>query len=174
MNRFKYDDEKAIRGACLVLPTAMAELKYPDAPVVVASAIPSACVSLPTSHALARLGSSVASMVGGSWMPDLLTKEEHKRLHNIERGWDRDAEVRGKYRASRLDGSPLVLLVDDFVTRGSTLSDAARAVLSMNSGLTIVGVVLGKTERRGYAHSEGIQLDNNHIPQEWATMWDNA
>ena len=67
-----------------------------------------------------------------------------------------------------------VLVLDDFITRGSTMSHIARAILKRNPGIRVFAVALGKTERRDYWHQRGVEISNEHIPPPWERSWANA
>jgi hypothetical protein len=101
------------------------------------------------------LANTVADAIGGCLMGSWLTKAAHRSLHGPGmRAQSRDAEVDDVYTATLQSppesASALVLLVDDFITRGSTMNDAARALQAAIPGIGVVGLALGKTYRATY------------------------
>ena len=67
------------------------------------------------------------------------------------------------------EGEPgLVIVVDDFCTRGATLADIARAVRESNPGWKVQGASLAKAERAAYWNGE---LTNAHIPDYLDANW---
>jgi hypothetical protein len=171
LNAFKAGDAAAVAGACRALPAALRSLPFRAAPIVLTSAVPSGETHLPAEAPLAVLGESVAQSMGWAWRPDMLRKRAHRSLHTIYNAAERDAEVRGAYTADVVDPAGLVFILDDFVTRGATLGDAARALKEQNPNLQVAGLVLGKTESLSYWNG---QIDNSHVPTELTALWDGA
>ncbi|WP_027359769.1 phosphoribosyltransferase [Desulforegula conservatrix] len=66
-----------------------------------------------------------------------------------------------------------ICIVDDLITRGATISEIIRAIRTSNQVSIIFGVVLGKTENINYANHIGIEINNNHVPEEYAEIWDS-
>lgn len=173
---FKYAKQPAIRGACKVLPEALDGLRLSPSPVTLVSAIPSGETALPKNHALQKLGIAVSDAMGWGWLPEALSKKKHRKLVEIKQNADeRDAEVRDAYTAIPLTGAKCCVILDDFVTRGATMNDAARAVRASSPSVKhVYGLVLGKNESRGWAGQCGIGLDNDHLPPDLLAMWDSA
>jgi hypoxanthine-guanine phosphoribosyltransferase len=96
-----------------------------------------------------------------------LSKQAHKPIHGIFNAAERDAELdKAAYVASKLKAKN-VFVVDDLVTRGSTLSRIATAIKASNAGVNVYGVALGKTDRRSFWGN----LDNNHVAKAWDDRW---
>ena len=75
----------------------------------------------------------------------------------------------GKYLAAPSEASPaLVIVVDDFCTRGATLADIARAIRESNPGWKIQAASFAKAERAAYWKGE---LTNAHIPDFLDATW---
>ena len=75
------------------------------------------------------------------------------------------------YRSDILDADTVVV-VDDFVATGKTLSMAATAIRESNPGATVYGLALAKTEWHSLMLIwHGVDLSNNHIPPEWNDIW---
>ena len=106
---------------------------------------------------------------GWEWLPHHVTKDRHPRITGIASAAKRDATVDGVYLAAPIGGEPgLVLVVDDFCTRGATLSDIARAVRESNPGWQIQPASLAKVERAAYWKGK---LTNAHIPDFLDATW---
>ncbi len=115
------------------------------------------------------LASALARSRGWEWLPHHVTKDRHPRITGIPSAAERDATVDGVYLAAPIGGEPgLVLVVDDFCTRGATLADVARAVRESNPGWKIQAATLAKAERAAYWQGE---LTNAHIPDVLDATW---
>ncbi len=65
-----------------------------------------------------------------------------------------------------------VFVVDDFITRGSTLCAIASAIKQKNSGVTVYGLALAKNDRQSFLMDYGHEYyTNDHIPSEWDEIW---
>jgi hypothetical protein len=174
INEFKARSADAVAGACDILPMALKSMNYDTAPTIVTAAIPSAESSLPADSPLSELGAVVAHTLGSLWMPELLSKKPHQSLHLQQSATSRQAEVEGKYSARALKGAPFVMILDDMVTRGSTMSDAARAIVSTTPATAkVCGLALGRTTTRRYSQEHGYDVNNDHLPQSWIQRWDS-
>ena len=99
----------------------------------------------------------------------MVTKDRHPRITGNGSAAQRDATVDGVYLATPIGGEPgLLLIVDDFCTRGATLADIARAVRESNPGWQIQPASLAKVERAAYWQGE---LSNAHIPDFLDATW---
>lgn len=178
-NRFKVD--RATESAILAVRHFVGEigelerLRFrADSRRAVMALLPHNLKALPKDNKLWMLGNTIANALDAEWLPNVLTQTPHAKLRSIRDASERDAEIRGKYNCKKVKGLSAVLLVDDFVTRGSTMSDAARATRKANPQVKkISGFALGKNERRAYAAEFGIKIHNNHIPKSIAVAWDS-
>ncbi len=103
-------------------------------------------------------------------MHDAITKQAHRPIHGIYNAADRQAVLdEAEYEGANIDADS-ILVFDDFITRGDTLSHIAQAILGSNPDATVYGVALGKTER----HSWDPNVSNAHVPQEWDTLWERG
>ena len=76
---------------------------------------------------------------------------------------------------SKLIKAENILIIDDFITRGDTLSHMAQAIHETNPGISVYGVALAKTGRCAF-HREwyGKELLDNHVPCKWETLWNQG
>ena len=96
------------------------------------------------------------------WYPDLLEKDVHEKSTG-QSGARKDQVVSGKYRCKKLPPDiTSVIVMDDLVTRGATLSEIARAVRCQNQSVNIHPIALGKNERRGFLLDDQ-DADNKHL-----------
>ena len=116
------------------------------------------------------LAYALAQSRGWEWLPGgHITKDRHPRLTGIASAAERDAAVDGAYLAAPIGGEPgLVIVVDDFCTRGATLADIARAIRESNPGWEVQAASLAKAERAAYWKGE---LTNAHIPDALDAAW---
>ena len=115
------------------------------------------------------LACALARSRAWEWLPYHITKDRHPRITGLASAAERDATVDGVYLATPIGGEPgLVLVVDDFCTRGATLADIARAIRESNPGWEIQAATLAKTERAAYWQGE---LTNAHIPDFLDAVW---
>jgi predicted amidophosphoribosyltransferase len=173
INRFKARDEQAICAAIDVLSEAVTSLDLSDEKIGVVSALGHDDKILQPKSPLARLGEAVASRLGAEWLPDLISKQSHPPLHNIKSAEDRHKTVKAaKYASKRNPNVGALLVIDDIVTNGSTASHIAEAILRRAPETRIFSVALGKSERRAYWRSRSAEIDNSHVQEEWARLWD--
>jgi hypothetical protein len=106
---------------------------------------------------------------------ELLKKLVHRPLHSCRDESERDAEL----DAAAYESAPLnarsVLVFDDLITRGATLSRIAEAITASTPGAKVYGVALGKTEKRAYIPAiYDDYVPNDHVPQEWNSLWEQG
>ena len=169
-NRFKYGEPAAIRAATRTFCAAFEDFHSDEYPrVVVVSSVSSGQNIVQHDTPASILASALARSRGWEWLPHHVTKDRHPSLTGIASAADRDATVDGKYLAAPIGGEPgLVIVVDDFCTRGATLADIARAIQESNPGWDIQPATLARTERAAYWNGE---LTNAHIPDELDAIW---
>jgi hypothetical protein len=177
LSRFKDANPQAVRGACAVVPDAVAECRLPWRNVVLVGVIPSREWMLPAGSPVAQLGAALGSALRWDWQPELLAKEPHRPLDTIPGASERAAEVAGKYQASATlpSGTRAVIILDDLATCGVALTEVARALRVVpGENVPVWGLVVGKDERRTDAALQGFVIDNLHVPAEWGARWDAA
>ena len=172
-NRFKYDAPTAAKAATRTFCAAFEGFHPAGNPrVVVVSSVSSADMIVEYDTPASRLACALARSRAWEWRPGVITKDRHPRISGIASAAERDATVDGVYLATPIGGDPgLVLVVDDFCTRGATLADIARAIRESNPGWQIQPASLAKTERAAYWQGE---LTNAHIPDALDAAWRGA
>ena len=116
-----------------------------------------------------------AKVAHAEFLGDRITKKAHERLHMYPDAERRRGILDGADFRSKRIRADNVLILDDFITRGATMSHIAAAMLERNRRLRIYGVALGKTERRSYWRDRfGVEISNEHVPQRWERIWKNA
>lgn len=170
-NTFKFGQgaagEAAVRGACAVMSQACGSMVVGSSVAVVA-AIASGDEQLNPRSPVGRLASAIAESRNWRWLPGALSKRRHESRHNMHaNALVRDAVVEGAYRCTYMTESTIVV-VDDFATRGATISDIGRAVRAVCPHAQMVGVVLGKNERVSWG---GAEVNNAHIPEAYERLW---
>ena len=163
-NRFKYGEPTAATAATRTFCAAFEGFHPTGNPrVVVVSSVSSEQHDCGVRHAGVETGVRACTIPRLGVAPGgHITKYPHPRISGIASAAERDATVDGVYLATPIGGVPgLVLVVDDFCTRGATLADIARAIRESNPGWKIQAASLAKTERAAYWRGE---LTNAHIP----------
>lgn len=114
----------------------------------------------------------IAEGAGWRWLPEHVTKRPHRSLKTIQgSGAERDAEVANTYSAKPID-APMVVILDDFVTRGSTIGDVARAIRLTSPRAEVCGLALAKTDRVAYWAGTTAPISNSHLDDSWRKLWD--
>ena len=170
-NRFKAKDAAAFVGGGHALsdgmPALLKSLGVNPADAVIVPALGSAETKAAADGQLAKLARRAAKVTGAQAEVDALTKQVHNPIHGIFNAAEREAELdKAAYAASKLKAKH-VFVVDDLITRGSTLSRIAGAIKAANPGAKVYGVALAKTERRSFWGN----LDNNHVGKRWEERW---
>ena len=169
-NQFKYGEPAASKAATRTFCAAFEDFRPAGDPrIVVVSSVSSGQNIAQHDTPASMLASALAASRGWEWLPHHVTKDRHPRITGLASAAKRDAAVDGVYLAAPIGGDPgLVLVVDDFCTRGATLSDIARAVLESNPGWKVQAASLAKVERAAYWKGK---LTNVHIPDFLDATW---
>jgi hypothetical protein len=175
--RFKDKDAKALYGAAKVLKPAVAglfsTLKLDPARTVIVPALSSAeRVADPKRH-IPLLATAISKHIDCGLDMTSVTKDPHPSLHKVAAA-DRISTLENANYAAKAIDADVVVILDDFITQGATLGITARRLKAANSKLTVLGVALGKTERRAYWADRGTQISNDHVPKAWDGLWDQG
>lgn len=172
---YKADDDHGFMGGSFILLEAVKELlaqRGLDAKdTAIATALSSKHTGVNKDSVLNRTGVWIAKELGMEFCGEAFTKRAHRSLHDLKSRSDREAEVKDAYACAKLTGISTVIILDDFVTGGSTLADMKRALQVTNPSVDAVGLALGKSERASYASDYGLEVSNAHIPAQWNSVW---
>jgi hypothetical protein len=175
---FKAGHQPAVRAGAATLATALQSLNFAGwGRVVTLGAISSGDTTLSPNSPVHSLCETVSRAQRWEWVQDVLTKRMHRSLHNLRGGFgERDAEVMHAYSATKIAGNPgIVVIIDDFLTRGATAADIRRAINSSNPGWHFACLSLGKTETMGFWRERwNFSISNSHIPLSLSTVWDST
>ena len=166
VNQFKANKLAANKKCVSVIIRTLHDIGLPEGPILVVPILGSQDKETIDRKPISRMARAIGGLGGYQYCPRLLYKKErYRRLHTIQGADNRDAEVEGKYCSRRfgqldLNKPSAVLLVDDIVTRGTTMNDAARAIKESNGHVIVNGIALAKAER---SFQSGTQLENNCI-----------
>lgn len=173
-NRFKAGDDKALYGAGAVFKAAMPELlkamggKPSD--IAIVPALGSADKAAGPDRHITRLAAAIGKEFGLTFDRTSVTKDPHPSLHELPPSDRIPTLMKANYAAKPIN-SKTVLILDDFITQGATLSFTATALKKANPKLAVFGVALGKTERRAYWEGRGAPISNDHVPGNWDDHW---
>jgi predicted amidophosphoribosyltransferase len=178
INAFKDNHAPALNGAARVLqvaiPALLSHYRWKPEMTAVTAALSSGDTRSVPIKALPRVGRYVSTRLGMRWLPDILSKQAHRRLHDIRKAEDRDSEVdNANYVCTPINGTVRrILVLDDIVTRGTTFDNIRKAIRSTNREVAVFPIALGKSEKKSYAASLGRTISNEHIPPDWQRLWD--
>ncbi|MCY3999956.1 MAG: phosphoribosyltransferase [Bacteroidetes bacterium] len=146
----------------------------PESTIVI-PVLESAETSASSRSKVSRLAKSIADGASAKVELGCLTKNQHESLHSQVGKDARDAALaKAHYKAKKLeDGFENVLIVDDIVTRGKTMSAVAEAINDANPSMSIYGFALGRHQRKEWLRVP-FRKANSKIPPELARIWDQA
>ena len=174
--KFKFDPdhattEGAARLMAHVAPILVRGLGLDPGRTVFAPALRSTETIADADGVIALLARSCAGAC--RYQPGLLQKEPH--LSTGRGGLDPEfrqllLEDAG-YRSGSVDAETIII-VDDFIATGKTLSLAATAILERNPDTTVYGLALAKPEWHNMMLSwYDVDVSNDHIPAHWSSIW---
>lgn len=182
-NAFKEKKRAALRGGAAMMRDAVPclvgglveDLGLDTSKTVFVPALSSGETIASPAGVLWRLTQFCASGAALGFAADRITKKAHESLHMYtDVASRRGILAAADFRSEEIHAEN-VLILDDFITTGNTMSHLARAILKRNPGLRIFAVALGKTERRHYWHERfGVDISNEHVPPKWERSWLNA
>lgn len=177
INRFKKGEEHNVRKALKALRYAAPSLFRcigisPETTVVI-PVLGSQETRASSKSKVSRLSKSIADGVNAKFELSCLSKNQHESLHKQTDQYARDrALAKADYKASKLDKRfHNVLIIDDIVTRGATMSAVAKAIKDANPSVKIYGFVLGRHQRKEWL-SVPFEKANAGIPSKLARVWD--
>ena len=175
-NRFKDKKQAARYGAVnlmrTVVPLLVTQLKLHTSRTVFIPALSSNETIASEKGILSVITRVCAKTTSVKFVPDAITKKPHAPLRYSGNAYNRNKILdEADYKSRRIEAKN-ILVFDDFITRGETLSHIAQAIHETNGEVRVYGVGLGKNERRSYQMRRfGVKISNNHIPEEWDELW---
>lgn len=174
INQFKAGKSNVIKKAAATLraaaPSLFRRINIDPRDTIVMPVLGSQETSGDANSKNSHLAKAIASGAGAKFVLDCLQKDKHPPLHLQPSAHARDQALNNaNYRASRLNCKN-VIIVDDIVTRGATMSEIAKAIHKSNPGTQIFGFALGRHVRPEYSPAQA----NTNIPQELAEIWDQT
>ena len=181
-NAFKGKEPTALRGGAAMMRDAvpclvggLGDIGLDTSKTVFVPALSSGETVASPRSVLWRLTQFCANRAAVGFAGDRVTKKAHERLHMHTDAASRRAILAAADFRSEEIHADNVLILDDFITSGNTMSHLAGAILKRNPGLRIFAVALGKTERRRYWQERfDVELSNEHVPPRWERSWLNA
>ena len=175
-SRFKVGMQISLRAGAHLLgvatPGILSELELDAASVTFVPALRSRETLASKKGLLPLIAGWCAEQCGSDFAPQLLRKKAHPSLHGQNRRADeREAILDSAGYTSDIVSTPNVFVLDDLITRGSTLCEIARAVKDQNPEVNVYGLALGKNDRQQYLETHGQHSTNDHIPSEWNEIW---
>lgn len=174
-NRFKAKQQPAIYAAVTLIktmvPLLVEYLELDESKTVFIPALSSSETVASEMGILSVMALACAKSSNANFAGNTITKKAHHPLHlsgNAERR--REILDEADYKSVTIRDEN-ILIFDDFITRGDTLSHIARAIHKANCGIRVYGVGLAKNERRSYLRQYGLEISNNHIPEKWDELW---
>lgn len=175
-NHFKQKQRRALLGGTKVMshavPKLVSGLGLNPSKTMFVPALSSAETVASENGVLWQMTHVCAQAACAGFVGNALRKNSHESLHNVSSASRRREILDAAEFKSEGIGAEYVLIFDDFITRGSTMSHIAQAILSSNPACSIYGVALGKMERRNYWQKFGVEISNDHIPEEWTRQWE--
>lgn len=175
-NHFKDNRPDAVYHAQRLMAQAIPDLVRrleiaPDHTAVVPCIASAETTASPTG-AVGSIARRCAEEAGVRFIGNAVTKKAHVRLSSLRTAEERQrALASAGYSATRI-AARNILLFDDFITQGATLSAVASVIRRTNkSHVRIFGVALGKNERVAYLKEHGREASNDHVRPEWLKQW---
>lgn len=181
--KFKRETKAMVYGAAvygafnlmkIAVPALMNHLELDESRTTFIPALSSSETVTSERGVLSVMARVCAKSANANFIGNAITKKTHHPLHlsgNAERR--REILDEADYKSGRIKAEN-ILIFDDFITRGETLSHIARAIHKANSGVRVYGVGLGKNERRSYLRQYGFEISNDRIPEQWDDFWEEG
>ena len=176
-NQFKGHDPQAVEHAKGLMASAMTDLINrlaldPSHTVIVPCLASSEANSSPTGI-LPSIARGCSEKAHVRLVNSAISKRKHTALASLRSARERQQVIAdAEYASGRIDAHN-VLLLDDFVTRGDTMSAVASAIRQANTNVnSVYGVAFGKNERLRFLRERyELVASNDHVPDSWATQW---
>lgn len=176
-SRFKAGRKKSQRAAARILglatPVLLSKLNLDSRTVTFVPALSSEETIASEGRVLPAIARWCAKQCGSQFAIDLLRKKRHARLHGqIRTATERECILASAEYVCETVSTANMFVVDDLITRGSTLCAIAGAIKERNPGVTVYGLALAKNDRQSFLLDNGhAHYTNDHIPSEWDEIW---
>lgn len=155
-----------------VFEDLLAQIPTPPSRVGIVSALGHGDCKATSKSKLVLLSRALVDHHGIVDLTEKISKRPHKALHKQSCIEDREDEIRGKYDSKSIPGFiDVILILDDLATRGATLEEISRSISSAGFDGMVIGVTLAKNEKRSFALTKEVVLNNNHVPAFWDQLW---
>ena len=117
-----------------------------------------------------RISEISAKAASIKFVPDAICKDAHESLHKKTTNlMQRKNTIKEANYRSEIIELENILILDDLITSGTTMSYVARAIRASNEKIkNVYAIALGKNEKRSIC-PEGIS--NSHVPPEYEIYW---
>lgn len=178
LNKFKGKDKEAVAGAITTLGTALPDLfsalRLDPSRTLFVPALSSGEQTASEGGLLPVVARVLSRKIKASSDHTILKKKAHTSIHNLRSAAEREAELdKAEYVALKACG-PIVVIVDDFITRGSTMQRISDAIKKHDSRTAIYGLALGKTDRISWLSGLKNGVANDFVPEKWNEEWKNG
>ena len=176
-SRFKVGHRNALQAGAHILglaaPSILSELDLDSKSVTFVPALSSNETIASEKRVLPKIAQWCAQQCGSEFRLELLSKKAHPRLHGLSRtAMEREEILDAADYTSGTVKTANVFVLDDLITRGSTLCAIAGAIKEKNPHVDVYGIALAKNDRRTFLMEYGHEYyTNDHIPSEWNEVW---
>ena len=178
-NRFKAKQQVAIYAAVTLMkttvPLLVKYLELDESKTVFMPALSSSETIASEKGILSVMTRICANATNANFVRNAITKRAHNPLHFSSKAYERRKildEANYKSLGIRAEN---ILVFDDLITRGDTLSHIAQAIHEANSGVRVYGIGLGKNESRTYQKKWfNKEISNDHVPKRWDELWEQG
>lgn len=178
-NRFKFGPPNSQAAGIAVMQAAtrslmrqlFANTNLRTQDVMFIPALGSAETTADPTGPVSSLALACANVFRNPFRLNVLSKQPHESLHRSRGTADVRAEIirNAEYRAAAVQAR-VVLVFDDFITRGDTLGAIANAIKATNQATRVYGVALAKNQGVDYIDEA---TANEHLVPSLADLWDH-
>lgn len=171
-NRFKIREPKAVGGATKMMreavPGLMRYLRVNVSRTVFIPVPSSKEIVASGKNPLSEMTRICAEASMARFRLDVVTQKAGRSLRDTKSLDTRREVLRRRDYESRKIGADNIIIFDDLITTGGTMSYMAQAIHKVNDRVNVYGIALAKTERRKDIKNSCI---NDHISVRWDKLW---
>ena len=134
-----------------------------DFKIGVVSAIPHDCKKLQKSHRSYIACKHIADEIGLNFLNNHLSKKLHRALHLLPSACERDDEISNTYEFDTEIDLKYIIILDDIVTRGTTMREVRRAIKVKCPKTNFLGLALAKSVNIEYECLNDGKKFNHHL-----------